>query len=190
MIKLKTTSVTIRVPEELVDTIDKWVMPNGSYTSRPDFVVSGIRYMVDFIGIVLKELFRKHGEAGLSLVDLSWIEGEMKELHDMTQSKYSKYKGKPIAITLRLSPILIDRIDKANSIGPKYENLQDFVRGSIILYSDTRDVRSISERLFLKHIYDARENRKVGTVVKELVTGGEEVEQTLIDKLQDSENSI
>lgn len=167
---MKTTGVTIRIPEELVDAIDNWVMPNGTYTSRPDFVVSGIRYMNRYVGMLLDKIVEKQMEAGFSQIDLNWLEGEMKEFKDLTQTAYDEYEGKPVTITLRLSPILIDRAKDMNSVGPMYNNFQDFVRNSIIIQLANEAANRILEDFHVEDIRDARANRKIGTVVEKELT--------------------
>lgn len=178
MIKLKTTGVTIRIPQELVDSIDSWVMPRGPHTSRPDFIVSGMHAMFELIVVVIQRIIDEEEDDGEQSIDLDWVEGEMKELHDTTQSIYKCYKGKPVTITLRLSPKFIDFIEVVNFIGPKFENLQDFARSSTALYvnrKDTTFLQLINQRGLIEEATKKREEmenlktEKVGTIVEGLI---------------------
>lgn len=145
-------------------------MPNGTYTSRPDFIVSAIYEMIGLIGVVFEKVLEEQKKVGLPHADLNWIEGEMKKFNDMTQEIYDKYEGKPVAITLRLAPTLIDRVNLINSTGPNYENLQDFIRHSIAIQIPRRSAILAMEETVIKQVMDARKNRKIGTIAEEELT--------------------
>lgn len=130
----KTVKATIRIPKELALSIDSRLMPHGLYTSRPDFIVSAARQHA----LQLSEAIFSTWD------DLQHIEQHSNRLYHFkecmgdilidSQKLYGKYKGDPVTVILRISPGLVRYIWEIIEYGPKYYNLQDFVRGAIARY--------------------------------------------------------
>ena len=127
----KTIKATIRIPEELAILIDNAIMPYGLYTSRPDFIASAAR---EHAFELSEEIF----SAWYGLKDIEQysnrlyhFKDHMKEILDESQRLYEKYNGKPVTIIIRMSPRMESYVLELIEFGPKYYNMQDFVRGAV-----------------------------------------------------------
>lgn len=136
---MKTRSATIRIPEEMVNKIDEFLMPYGDYKNRPEFMVSAIRtYLRDALNVAYAAWNSVKG-AESDTDKLYLFRAKMKEwVHD-TQTLYEHYRGDQVTIILHVSPVLIEIVEDFMSISMDYGTFQNFTRIAIMMHIDAEE---------------------------------------------------
>lgn len=158
----KTVKATIRIPEELALRIDKKIMPNGPYTSMPDFIASATRQYAFRVSEVIFKIWDNFQKFEQDSIRLYHFEEYMNNLLIESQEFYAEYNGKPVTVIIRISPNLVDFVNHIIDYGPKHDTLQDFVRAAVArqidddyvtqvsLYYTTGDIRRAKRRADLE----------------------------------------
>ncbi|MFA6727772.1 MAG: ribbon-helix-helix domain-containing protein [Prevotella sp.] len=127
---VNTEKTAIRIPSELVDKIDYLVVNTQEYANRPDFIISAVKYTVEWIkDEILINLDRElvYGE-GTGIKDI------MSDLWEELADSYCSYKGKPVLIFLRVPTGLISVWENIEFHSFEIKNFQDLARLAISKY--------------------------------------------------------
>jgi len=134
-----TEIITLRLPSDLVECIDEWIMRSKYYSNRPDFIISAVRsYMrpLEDWYVVMEE-----GPEPYSKSHSKEDEDEIKKnfesfisIVEKDKEAYSKIGGKPVTILLRVPVGVGKKWDSLKDILP-IKNYQDFIRYSIVPFA-------------------------------------------------------
>ena len=177
---------TVRLPESLVDYIDKRFVESGLFSSRADFVYSAIRYYYeDSI-----HLFSRYAEVAYSIrkedpyaaklypTTLALVKGMMQNTRRM--HRVDNYNGKKIPILLRLPPQFVKQYTRFINESCIYKNKADFFNKSLEFYLDAQFyVQSIHTAIHqrdgngITHYRDDMAMNDVESIIQESVIGDE-----------------
>jgi len=149
---ISTEIVTLRLPNALVERIDKIILEEETYSNRPDFIIAAIRsYLNDSIFTYLVERELDMGEPVVSRERLEYDLEQRIISITLHEEMYNEIEGKPVQILLRIPIGIRKRWETIKKILP-IKNFQDFIRFSIIPFiSEDEQLNDQLKMMMEKH---------------------------------------
>jgi len=170
----KAVAVSMRVPQELVDRIDAAIEEYGHHTTRPDFIVDGMRSLLSgllqFRLLVMEALRKNSDEIEMAMIT---VQNSFKLSFEDRLSEFENYGGEQVQVMVRIPAGLEKDIMSFNDSFKPYRNRMEFMRLAIIheldhLENDRMLLNSPSEafirrqNLVKRTVEDMRELSKSG----------------------------
>ncbi|MDD3141170.1 MAG: ribbon-helix-helix domain-containing protein [Lachnospiraceae bacterium] len=160
---VETKNLTLRIPSDLADDIDEIILNTEEYTNRPDFIISAIRFMDEWL---FKEYYLKLDIVAVERKERSFTSSDKlspreKEFAKISQEKYggklgwrtatscgdsvtdainylweeyNRYLGESELILVRLPRRSPSCLGFFHTVGGQPFNIQDYARISIVHY--------------------------------------------------------
>jgi Predicted transcriptional regulators containing the CopG/Arc/MetJ DNA-binding domain len=121
-------TVSIRIPEELVNKIDDAILTNGAFSNRTDLIIYAIRH--EWNKIVIESCHTSADELKSFNEDkVKWIVVDvLSKMNKNYSLEYSRYGGKPKQILLRLPEGMINYMMGSLRGDEKIETAQNLIR--------------------------------------------------------------
>lgn len=139
----KTKPIVIRVPIALSDRIDRYVEQNILYTSKPDFIMTGVLEtfveISDFFNLVLAQMDKDRiiSDQGIKSYEYNLETGVI--FHDqkiqgviLSVAEYKKYKGETKPVSLYLPDGLINEFKTIRTLFDLNISLPDLCKAGVI----------------------------------------------------------
>jgi len=173
MAKVGTITETIRIPEDLAQSIDKIISKSGNYTNRPDFILSAIRFQLADMIDLMENAWEHAASVKDNALKVYFYYAIMDNLRKNFQDNYSIFDGKPVTISIRTPPGLSAQICMVSSRSLKISEL-DFIRISISRYYFEIEDRSDRESIIFSKTDDSIDkidDSKIRAIARELQKG-------------------
>ncbi len=123
----------MRFPEKLIDVIDKLIIEDNLFTTRPDFILDAVRFSYGKLSEKYASLFKSTRDKSSPFCI---YEGKEKDLLCMScevlLSSYHEFGADSVQVMLRLPKGLVENIENNILRTGFCKNRADFVRLSII----------------------------------------------------------
>ena len=171
----KSVSISVRLPQELVDKIDK-VLTLELHSNRPDLIVSAVRFFVDHIIDKIVSFWveiRKNNEDRSKAYTYHYV---MEALKTVSEEYYNKYSGDPCLIVIRIPEEYQEHIERVSMISLNI-SVQSMIRLSVANYIEDLEHK-------LSNLYDLESE-----LIVEAIKGDSFVQEQLNEALKDLSES-